>query len=215
MSFRVVCISFTDGARAETVGGVVAERLGYRYVDDEIIVEASRMARVDPSLVAATEKKRSLLERLLDSLSAAQLSLGPAALAAGFAIPVPGDGSFHHTDKDDLRSMIRAVIHEVCEDGSAVIGAHAASYALAGKPGVLRVLVTAPDEVRAARVAEDRGLSAADARDAIESGDSGRRQYLRTFYEAEDEAPTRYDLVVNSEVLTPEEIASLIVSIAR
>ncbi|HXC52370.1 MAG TPA: cytidylate kinase-like family protein [Candidatus Limnocylindrales bacterium] len=216
MGFRVVCISYTDGAGAEPVGHRVADQLGYRYVNEEIILEASRMARVDPALVTAAEKKQSFFDRLLDSLASAQQTLGPAALAAGFAVPiVPEVTTTRPADKEDLRTLIRAVIHEVGKQGNAVIAAHAASLALAGRSGVMRVLLTAPDDVRARRIATERGLSQEDAAEAIARGDSGRREYLRTFYEVDDESPTRYDVVLNTEVLTAEQAASIIVTVAR
>ena len=215
MGFDVICISFTDGAAGERVGHAVAEQLGYRYVNEEIILEAARLARVDPSLVAATEQRQTLLQRLFESLSAAQQALGPAALAAGFAVPVVPDVALRKADKDDLRSLIRGAIHEVGRNGQAVIVAHAASFALAGRPGVLRVLLTAPDELRASRIAAERSMSASAAADAIAKGDVGRREYLRTFYEVEAETATRYDLVINTEILTPEQATSLIVCTAR
>jgi cytidylate kinase len=211
MGFHVICLSYTDGAGGERVGHAVAEKLGFRYVNEEIILEASRLARVDPKLVAATEQKQTFLQRLLESLSSAQQSLGPAALAAGLAVPIAPEIVPHKADKDDLRSMIRAVIHEVAKSGNAVIVAHAASFALAGKDGVLRVLLTAPNETRAGRIAAERKLSGTAAASVIEKGDEGRREYLRAFYEVEEETATRYDLVVNTEILTPEEATVLIV----
>src|SRR6185369_2812700 len=151
-----------------------------------------------------------------DSLASAQQTLGPAALAAGFAVPiVPEVTTTRPADKEDLRTLIRAVIHEVGKQGNAVIAAHAASLALAGRSGVMRVLLTAPDDVRARRIATERGLSQEDAAEAIARGDSGRREYLRTFYEVDDESPTRYDVVLNTEVLTAEQAASIIVTVAR
>jgi len=214
MGFNVICISHTDGSGGEGVGHAVAERLGCRYVNEEIILEAARLARVDPAVVAATEHKQSLLRRILDSLSDAQQALGPAALATAFAVPVSMEVGSTRADKDDLRGLIRVAIHEVSKSGKAVIAAHAASVALAGKPGVLRVLVTAPNPKRRERIARDRGLSASEADEAIAKGDRARRDYLQTFYAIDEEAPTHYDLVVNTEVLTPDDAAELIVAAA-
>ena len=44
MAATVVCISRTDGANGEAVGIAVASELGYRYVDQEIVVRAAEKA---------------------------------------------------------------------------------------------------------------------------------------------------------------------------
>ena len=46
------------------------------------------------------------------------------------------------------------------------------------------------------------------------SGDDGRKEYLRNFYEIEEEAPTQYDLVVNTESLTAEGALTILVAAA-
>ena len=38
-----------------------------------------------------------------------------------------------------------------------------------------------------------------------------RRDYLKRFYELDEELPTHYDLVVNTDVLTLEQAAGLVV----
>ncbi|HXC52339.1 MAG TPA: cytidylate kinase-like family protein [Candidatus Limnocylindrales bacterium] len=214
MGFPVICISHTDGCGGEKIGHDVADRLGYRYVNEEIILEAARLARVDPHIVAAAEHKQSLLERILDSLVSAQEKLGLTALAAGIGVPA-SSGPSQHADRDDLRSMIRAAVGEVAKGGKAVIAAHAASLALAGRPGVLRVLVTAPDEARCSRIGNERSLSAEEAAEAVAAGDAGRREYLRSFYDVDAEIPTLYDMVLNTEILTPEQISTMIVAAAQ
>lgn len=215
MEFRVICISHADGSLGEEVGRAVAADLGWRYVDEQLIAAAAREARVDPALVAAAEQKQSLMQKIMDSLAAMSDNLSPAVLAAGLGVTGMETSTSKRASRDDLRIMIRAAILEVAKAGDAVIGAHAASLALAGKPNVLRVLVTAPDSTRAARIARDRGVTDAEALDLLQQGDAGRREYLRAFYEIETELPTHYDLVLNTEVLSPTEVSRLIVTAAK
>jgi len=215
MGFHVICISHTDGSGGEGIGRTVAEQLRLRYVDEELIEEAARFAQVDPALVAETEQKQSLLRRILDALASAPELLGTATLAAGMLVPAGHGSTRVRASRDDLRSMIRAAVYEVGKEGNAVIAAHAASLALAGKPGVLRVLLTAPAEVRSERIRIDRKISPEAAADLLEKGDEGRRSYMKDFYEIAEELPTHYDLVINTEVLTPAQAAALIVTAAK
>lgn len=96
-----------------------------------------------------------------------------------------------------------------------MIVAHSASLALAGKPGVLRVLVTAPKSIRSERIGRDRKISPEAAADIIAKGDEGRRDYMQSFYDIDQELPTHYDLVINTEVLSPSHASALIVSAAK
>jgi cytidylate kinase len=111
--------------------------------------------------------------------------------------------------------LIRTVIGETAEQGDAVIVAHAASIALAGRTGLLRVLVTAPSEVRGRRVAENAGVDEVAGAKLVRDSDRDRAAYLKRFYGLAAELPTHYDLVVNSEFLSPEEAAALVVQASQ
>jgi cytidylate kinase len=216
MARRVVCISRTTAAGGEGIGRAVADRLGFRFVDEQIILRAAELARVDPKLIAAAEEWQPLLRRLVDKLGAAQAVIGTAAL--GTLLPVGGvltESARTRLDEEDARTLIRAAIHEVGAQGQAVIVAHAASLALAAVPGVLRVLVTASVETRTRRAVESGKLSEQAAAALVTRSDRGRQEYLRRFYGVGEELPTLYDLVVNTDVLTPDESTELIVAAAR
>jgi cytidylate kinase len=187
----------------------VAEILGFAFVDEEIVVRAAAEAGVQPDVVASVEARRSFMERALSALGTNLDGATFAVVGAdGFAL-VEADVS------DDLRLLIRAAIEETADRGSAVIAAHAASHALASKPDVLRVLVTASDDVRRARVADERNLSEKEAARSIDRSDAARADYLKRFYGAKNELPTQYDLVVNTDRLSPAEAASLVTLAAR
>jgi len=204
MRFHTVCISFTQESDGEKIGQMVAAALGYRFVDEEIIFKAADLAGVEPERVAAAEQKQPLLERVLGILA----SVEPLVRSS------PGPGRSSAASSDELRDMIRAAIHEVGKIGNVVIVAHGASMALAGTAGVLRVLVTAPEEVRIDRHAERRMLTRVDASEEVTSSDDARRDYFQSFYKIEDESPTRYDLVLNTEQLSAELATRLIVAAA-
>ena len=209
MDVRVICISRAIGAGGEAIGKTVAERLGFLYVDEQIITLAARQAQVDPALVSAAEQRQSLLQRLVDSLPNVLDLAG--AMTTSPSAPVGLPEAFR-ASPDEMRMMIRGAIHMVAKAGRVVIVAHAASMALAGVQGVLRVLVTAPEAVRALRLAKTKGIEAARAMDEVTTSDRERRDYLRRFYEVDEELPTHYDLVINTEVLTTEQAATIVLA---
>jgi cytidylate kinase len=203
MTRTVVCISHAAGAGGEEVGRLVAERLGFLYVNEEIVARAAAKGGVDAADVADEERRKSLAARALNAIAQG----GGEAWALGAVGPL---SSREELDSDDIRSLIRETIEQTAARGKAVIVAHAASYAIGHRDGVLRVLVTASPETRAIRVAEAEGLDQAGAARAVKESDAGRADYLKRFYDVREESPTHYDVVLNTDALTVEQAAELI-----
>jgi cytidylate kinase len=205
----IVCISAADGAAGAEVARLVADRLGVRLLNEELIQRAAASADVDPAVIADVERRRSLLERLVENV-------GASADAAAFAmVGVPPELVTPSAESSSLRELIRSAIEEAAsESGGLVIFQHAASVALARRDDVLRVLVTAPEELRRTRVASERGLDAGAAAKAVTASDRGRADYLKRFYGVDAESPALYDLVVSTERLRPSDAAALIASAA-
>ena len=203
MSRTVVCISHAAGAGGEEVGRLVADRLGFLYVNEEIVARAAAKGGVNAADVADEERRKSLAARALNAIAQG----GGEAWTLGAVGPV---GSREELDSDDIRSLIRETIEQTAARGKAVIVAHAASYAIARGDAVLRVLVTASPETRATRIAGAEGVDQATAARAVKKSDAGRADYLKRFYDVREESPTHYDLVLNTDALSIEQAAELI-----
>jgi cytidylate kinase len=204
MRTRVIGISHTIGAGGEEIGRSVAEQLGFRFVDEEIITGAAEKAGIEPDAVADAEKRRGFLERFVDTLGMASTA------GIAYSVPDPAMGR-----SEDFRGLIRDAVQETAGRGEAVIVSHAASIALAGRDDLLRVLITASPDVRARRLAELAGVGEAEAKKMVKQQDEARADYLRRFYALARELPTNYDLVINTDALGQEEAAAVLVHAAR
>jgi cytidylate kinase len=202
MAARVICISRARGALGEQVGEAVAKRLGLRVVDEEIVAEAARQENVDPELVADAEQRKSLVHRLLMGLAASG--------AEAYVAPVQSE----ILERERYRELIREAIVQTAAEGDVVIVAHAASYPLAGQAGVLRVFVTGSPHIRAGRLAEEEAVDAEEGEKIRRRSDGNRADYLKRFYDVDEELPTHYDLVVNTDELTPEQAAAIVAEAA-
>ncbi len=189
MDASVICISHTEGADGGAVAKAVADKLGFSFADDSIVSEAARGAGLFAESVSYAERR--------DAKRAIEVDFG----------------RIEKTEK--LRELIKAAIDDVADRGKVVIASHAASYALAGREGVLRVFVTAPLEARAARIAEAEGLDPKRAEKELQESDRGREAYLRRFYGVKSEQSTHYDVVVNTDRLGKDAAAALIVAAAE
>jgi len=136
---------------------------------------------------------------------------GGEAWAFGGTVPLR---SGEELNSDDIQALIRETIEQTAARGNAVIVAHAASHAISPGPAVLRVLVTASLQTRAARVSDAEGLDQAGTARALKDSDSGRADYLKRFYDVGEELPTHYDLVFNTDTLSVERVAELVAQAA-
>ena len=207
MTRTVVCISHSSGAGGEEVGRLVAERLGFLCVDEEIVARAAVKGGIDAAEVANEERRKSLAVRVLNAMARG----GGDAWAFGGSVPLR---SGEELNNDDIQALIRETIEQTAARGNAVIVAHAASHAISPGPAVLRVLVTASPHTRAARVSDAEGLDQADTARALKDSDAGRADYLKRFYDVGEELPTHYDLVFNTDSLTIERVAELVAEAA-
>jgi cytidylate kinase len=168
-----------------------------------VIEQAGEWAELAPAFVADVERRRPLMDRVLGHL--VEPTSGPVVPAQREGRMLPGD--------PELRALIKQVLASIADSGSVVIVSHAASFALTGRD-VLRALVTASPETRAARLSETNGIDLRAAARLVKREDSGRAEYLKRFYGVERELPTHFDVVVNTDVFTVERAGAVIVSVA-
>ena len=202
----VVCVSHTTGSDGDEVGKRVAERLGYLYVDEEIVARAAAQGGLEPRDIADEERRKSFVTRCLETMAegggdAWKLS-APVATALEGVRPA------------DVRALIRETVVQTAGRGNVVMSAHAGSHALEPGPRMLRVFVTASPATRTKRVGAAEGVDEAQATRIVKDSDAGRRDYLKRFYSVDHESPTDYDLVVNTDLVSIDEAAEIVVGAA-
>lgn len=207
MTRSVICVSHEPGAAGRELAAAVAEQLGYRYVDEEVVARAAAAEHVTVEELADVERRRSFLSRLM-------VDFGRTGGAMYGAVGVPVDVVAGPPTPDRLRAAIRNAIEEIAGAGRVVIVSHAASHALAGDH-VLRVLVVAPDDVRVERLAEAGGGDHKSAAKRLAEHDAARRDYLKRFYDIDREAPDHYDLVVNTGRIDPASLVPVVAGAAQ
>jgi CMP/dCMP kinase len=202
----VVCVSHTTGSGGEEVGKRVAERLGYLYVDEDIVASAAAQGGLEPRDVADEEQRKTFVTRFLETMAEGG---GDAWMLTTSVAPLEG---FRPAD---IRALIREAVVQTAGRGDVVISAHAGSYCLEPGPRTLRVFVTASPATREQRVCAADGLDEARASRMIKAADAGRRDYLKRFYSVDRESPTDYDLVVNTDLLSTEQAAEIVIQAAN
>ena len=203
MGYRAIALSQVDGTGGELVGRDLAQQLGFGYLNEAIVAQVAKDQGVDTAVVVGAERRKSFLTHV-------------AELAARGAVDVLPDSSLYVADQTDtLLTLIRDAVRDAADRGSVVLVAHAACYACADRPEVLRVCITAPLPARASRVASALGISEKEAAKSLRRSDAGRASYLKRVYGVGGESPADYDVVINTERLAPDAAAGLILGLVQ
>ncbi len=203
MGYKAIALSQVDGTEGNTIALDVAQKLGFGYLNEEIVAQVAADQGIEPAVVVDSERRRSFLDRLASVAARG----GVEGVAAGHANLT--------SDPEKLLPLIRDAVQDAADRGNVVLVAHAACYACADKPDVLRVSVTAPMPTRVSRVAAARGISEKDAAKALRQSDTGRASYLKKIHGVSSESPSDYDLVINTERLTPSAAVELILGLVQ
>lgn len=181
----VVTISREYGAAARAVSEGVAERLGYRLLDDDLPVIVAAHLGTAPEVIESVEHRRpGLAERLLRSLNAAVPELSQPVLHG------------EDIDEDAVREIERHVRAAAVQGDVVIVGRVAGSIVGPG-PDVLRIFLRAPLPWRIAHVAESLGISAREAHAEIDRIDRGRHAYAEERYGIVLGDPSHYELVID------------------
>jgi cytidylate kinase len=203
MGYRAVALSQMDGTGSEAIGMETARKLGFGYLNEAIIAQVAQDHGMDADTVAEAERRKSFFLRVAEAAVHMTAGVGP-----------PDPRLYEPDQTDTLLSLIRDTVQDAAERGSVVLAAHAACYACADRPDVLRVWVTAPPATRVSRVAAD-GLSDKEAARWLGRSDAGRASYLKRVYGVSGESPADYDIVINTERLAPHAAVELITGLVQ
>jgi cytidylate kinase len=209
MTARVVTIARQVGTTGEEIARGVAEQLGFRHIDYQIIQRAADEAGVSPETVSDAEHTPSLMTRLLESLART-----PSLPVAAWADPIPLSSSPMLTSAD-YRRFVENVIKDLAGSGDCVIVGHSAQITLKERPDTLRVLVTGSRKYRARRIMAGMGVEEKAALQTADRTDAEREDFFHRFYDAGWLTPWTYDLCINSDQLKLEACVDLITSAAR
>jgi len=176
----IVTVSFEMGAGGPEIGAMLAERLRYRYVDQELISEAAhRYGLVEDRLSHLSDAKPSLFERF-------------------------------DVETRRYLTVIQTVLFEFANEDNVVLMGRGGQWLLRGVPHTLRVRVMAPFELRVKRLTEKLSTQTGDqvtsrgVAQMVRRDDDQRSARMRYLYESDLRDPALYDLVLNTERLTSE-----------
>lgn len=180
----IVTIARGYGSGGRTIGKMLADRLGVKFYDKDLIRMASDVSGINESLFGQSdEKTRSGV-------------FGKPGVYKGEVI-APGKSGF--ISEENLFNYQAMVIKQIAVEGSCVIVGRCADYVLRDDPSVVRVFIYADEEACIKNAADVKGIT--DRREAIKtiaSTDKERAAYYKAHTGREWIDARNYDLCLNS-----------------
>jgi cytidylate kinase len=181
----VITISRGSFSGGKLIAECLAERLGYRCIDRDVIVERAAAYGVSQDAVQdAISKPPTFWDR------------------------------FKHT-KYIYLTLIQAALAEEVQRGKAVYHGNAGHLLLRGVSHVVRVRIIAPMAFRVAMFEDRLKLDRSEAPAYLEKYDHDRRKWTQYLYGVEWNDASLYDIVVNLEVLDIKSGCDIIAATAR
>jgi cytidylate kinase len=195
------------GSGAPEIGRQVADRLGVDYVDQEIIAGvATRLHLREEEVMEKEMPPSNLLGRISEALDRG-LAYGMVYLEGAYLpvweIPLDDTGYLQ---------ALESVVRELARGRSLVIQGRGSQFILREDPQALHVQAVASPEVRVKRIMQDRKLNQEIAKQEIARFDNSARRFVKRYFQAELEDPVHYDLVINTERISFEAAASIVVN---
>ena len=187
MEYRVLTVSREFGSGGGRIAQIVARRLGWKLLDQEIIGQIARAAHVDSHVVKHyDEHVDSWLRRVNEE------AIRGVALAAGR--PLAEEDIF---DAHAMVDRARNIIEEACGAGNCVIVGRGAQCILQHRHDAFHVFVYAPLRERIERL-KKRLEPGADVEQRLRTVDGDRAKYLHQQFGRHWCDPHLYDLMLRS-----------------
>ncbi len=183
----LVTISRQFGSGGAYIGQAVAKRLGYKYIDREILSKAARyLGQEEEALSGREERVGGFWENFFNAFSG-------GIPEAGY-VP-PAMRPVYDRDLFDAEAMI---INEMADMHNAVIVGRCGFHVLKERPGVANVFIHAPKDFRIRRAMEMYKIPAMeDAVSLVDEMDRERSNFIRAMTGADWTDARNYHVAID------------------
>ena len=199
----VITIGRQYGSGGREIGRLVADALGIKYYDKELLMESSKASGVKPEVFeAADERTPSFFSNIWS------FNLG---FNTGWCLL----GSSPISD-EKIYAAQSNVMKTLAQNSSCLIVGRSADYVLRNHPGLISIFIHSSIEDRILRIMNRRGINSAEkAREIAEKKDKLRASYYNFYTDKVWGDAAGYDLSIDSSKLPADAVADFIVSYVK
>ena len=200
-----ITITRQMGSAGSYLGILIAERLGIRYIDREVLHLAAEELGVEPTeLHDRAERLSSFWQKALRGFTFGS----PYSVYTPPPLPVITDQTIFDQQTEAMKSL--------AEDNDCVIVGWGGTYVLPPHPKMMTVFCHAPLDFRIKRVMDIYHAEDAEAAETmIAESDEMRQRYINQMTGKDWNCAVNYDLSFNTSLLPLEKIADIIIEVIR
>ena len=196
---RIITISREFGSGGRTIGKQLAEKLGWKYYDKELVKQVAEETGFDPAYIE----------------DVGEYSTHKNALSYLFSSPgVPGVMK-GMSAADFLWVMQRSVILKLADEEPCVIVGRCADYVLRDREDAFHVFVHAPAAYKADRIVRLYGESDKSPEARLKEKDKRRRNNYKHYTNQEWGVAQNYDLTLNTGKIPIEKCVEIIAEMVK
>jgi len=200
----VITISRQMASGGAYIGYLLAKKLGYKYVEREVLILAAKELGVElVDLAHRDECCDSFVEKMMKSFM----------FGTPEAVYVPP--ARRPVYDQELYDVECRIIKDVVERYNAVIVGRGGYSILSGRPGVVNVLIHAPLDFRIERLRKFNSLTEDQARQEIQESDRKREKFLKTMTSTDRYDARNYHLCIDAAAAGFETAQRMIVELVE
>ncbi len=182
----IITISREYGSGGRYVGRLIADKLGIKLYDKELIIKLSEKTGLSEEYIEDNEQKREILSSLNDGYY------------------------FSLNNANNLFLNEAELIKKLADNESCVIIGRCADFILRDRKDVTKIFIYSDIENKIRRATEIYGLEKAKAEKEIKRINKLRANHYKFYTERDWNDKSNYDICINSDVLGVEKTADLI-----
>ena len=202
----VITINRELGSGGRTVGRKLAEKLNVAYYDKLLINELKKKFELDTEQIEKLKSGKSDWWR--DFINAA-MYMGQGMNELWYYQRMTGQEGNLVTSADMFK-VEKEILENAAAEASCVIAGRSGFSIFAKHPNHLRIFIQAPMEHRIQRIMGKQNLSHEEAEKVIKKVDEMREAYVKKYAGISRYDTRNYDLVINMEGKTEDEVVELI-----
>ena len=203
----VITLSREVGSGGHTVGSILARKLNVRYCDKLLLETLQRQFNLTASQIEKLKgEKKSWLADFIKTVSPI-----PSAKALGLERKYAQEFILDVTTDDIFKAEVE-ILKGFAEMGSCVIAGRSGFFVFKDHPNTLNVFITASKAHRMERIMRKQGLPEESAEVLIKEIDQERDNYTRRYAGVSRFDARNYDIVLNADGHTEDELADIILS---
>ena len=193
---HIITIGRQFGSGGREIGEALAERLGIKCYDKELISLAAKESGIDPEIFNNVDEKAT--NSLLYSLSMGLYSFGNNFTTG--QLPV----------NDRLYLLQHKIVKRLASEGPCIIVGRCADFVLKDRDDVINVYICADMDYRVNRAIEKKGVSESKAEQVVSKTDKSRANYYNFYSGRKWGLTENYDLCINRTKLSTEQVVNAI-----